>query len=84
LVDIPSSLAKAYTLLESALERVLAAYALVDEVVERTQTTFAEDGSDDAALRELFKLLRPEEELSGLTSKQWQDVRLRPFLCFAP
>ncbi|ORY78454.1 ELMO/CED-12 family-domain-containing protein [Leucosporidium creatinivorum] len=71
---IPSD-AETYKLLEASLERVLATYSLVDEVVERTETPFV-DGNEasEAQLRELFKLLKPEQELSGLVSKQWQEI----------
>lgn len=72
---------QAYHLLQESLERVLTSYAIVDEVVERTQVSFATDGSDDAALRELFLLLKPDAVLSGMVTKQWQDVR---FLSCSP
>lgn len=53
----------------------MATYTLVDELVERTETPFV-DGNEasEAQLRELFKLLKPEQELSGLVSKQWQEL----------
>lgn len=66
---------RAYLLLQEALDRVLVSYAIVEEVVLRAETSFAVDGSDDARLLELWKLLRPEGKLKGLVSKQWQEVR---------
>lgn len=66
---------QAYELLQESLERVLTSYAIMDEVVERTQVSFATEGSDDAALRELYGLLKPDAVLSGMVTKQWQDVR---------
>jgi hypothetical protein len=57
------------------LQRVLATYNLVDEVVERTETPFVDgDEVSEAQLRELFKLLKPDQELTGLVSKQWQEL----------
>jgi len=53
----------------------LATYNLVDEVVERTETPFVDgDEVSEAQLRELFKLLKPDSELTGLVSKQWQEL----------
>lgn len=63
-----------YKLLEASLERVLATYEVVDEAIERTETPFEDDEAGSAQLRELWTLLKPEQELSGLVSKQWQEL----------
>lgn len=54
--------------------RVLQTYELVDALVARAAVAFAEDGSDDAQLKELFGLLKPDMELTGMVTKQWQEV----------
>lgn len=53
---------------------MLISYEITSAAVRRAATPFATDGSDDAALKQLFSLLRPSDTLSGLVSKQWQDV----------
>ncbi len=65
---------QSYLLLQESVSRVLAAYDVIDAVVERSEVLFAVDGSDDPALRELFALLKPDEALTSLVTKQWQDV----------
>lgn len=54
--------------------RVLQTYELVDALVARAGVAFAADGSDDAELKELFGLLKPDMELTGMVTKQWQEV----------
>ncbi|SGY72667.1 BQ5605_C005g03195 [Microbotryum silenes-dioicae] len=64
-----------YQLLVVSLERVMAMYHLVDNVLERADTNFEatqEQGRDD--LRELWSLLRPNRELQGLSGKWWVDL----------
>lgn len=57
----------------TSVERVLLSYSLASQVVLRSQVpTKPED--DDERLLELFSLLKPNATLSGLTSKQWQDI----------
>ncbi|GAA5880682.1 hypothetical protein JCM1840_005171 [Sporobolomyces johnsonii] len=63
-----------FELLEASLHRVLASYAIVDEVVEVSKQPFPKDGSADQQLRELWSLLKPEKELPGLVGKHWQDI----------
>ncbi|KAM0792162.1 hypothetical protein ACM66B_004859 [Microbotryomycetes sp. NB124-2] len=66
---------QAYTLLEHALERVMAAYDVVDKVVERTEHKFDSDDPDSQQrLRELFERLKPGHDLPDMVSKRWQDL----------
>ncbi|KAK4053679.1 hypothetical protein OIV83_001335 [Microbotryomycetes sp. JL201] len=66
---------EAYNLLERALERIMAAYDVVDKVVERTEDEFdPEDANSQKRLRELFERLKPGEELPGMVSKRWQEI----------
>ncbi|KAL8292893.1 hypothetical protein RQP46_000587 [Phenoliferia psychrophenolica] len=76
---------EAYLLLQESVTRVLQTYELVDALVARAELSFAADGTDDAELRELFKLLKPEMELSGMVTKQWQEIgfQLDALLYFA-
>ncbi|SCV69080.1 BQ2448_2100 [Microbotryum intermedium] len=65
----------AYQLLSVSLERVMAVYQLVDDVIERADTRFDpadEQGQDD--LQQLWALLNPNRELRGMTGKWWVEV----------
>ena len=46
----------------------------MDALVARAEQPFAADGSDDLELRELFELLKPDMKLTGMVTKQWQEV----------
>ncbi|KAI5480981.1 ELMO domain containing protein [Pseudohyphozyma bogoriensis] len=64
----------AYRLLEESVTRVLRVYDMVDEVVERSETAYTPGETDDTLLKELFAVLKPDATLTGLVSKQWQDL----------
>ena len=64
-----------YELLQTALQRVLATYSIVEKAVEESKRPFPTDGSGDNDLRDLWKLLKPESDLPALTGKHWQEVR---------
>ncbi|GAA6060145.1 hypothetical protein JCM10212_001442 [Sporobolomyces blumeae] len=63
-----------YELLEVALERVLASYRLVESALEVSKRPFPTDGSADDDLKELWRILKPGQELSSLTGKHWQEI----------
>lgn len=58
------------------MPRVLRTYELVEAVLERKVKTEADssDDNDDDDLRELWRLLKPDVELEGLVTKQWQQI----------
>jgi len=64
-----------YELLQTALQRVLATYSIVEKAVEESKRPFPTNGSGDNDLQDLWKLLKPESDLPALTGKHWQEVR---------
>jgi hypothetical protein len=64
-----------FELLETALERVLSTYSLVETASAEALRTFPTDGSADDDLRELWRTLKLDQELPSLNGKHWQEVR---------
>ncbi|GAA5884279.1 hypothetical protein JCM16303_002438 [Sporobolomyces ruberrimus] len=63
-----------YELLQVVLERVRSTYLFVDAASTQARNPFPKDGSGDEDLRELWRLLKPDRDLPGLTGKHWQDL----------
>ncbi|GAA5837685.1 hypothetical protein JCM5353_003815 [Sporobolomyces roseus] len=63
-----------YELLQTALQRVLTTYSNVEKAVEESKRPFPTDGSGNDDLRDLWKLLKPDLELTALIGKHWQEL----------
>lgn len=62
-----------YDLLVTSLTRILNSYALCEVVALRSLVPCV-PGQDDALLRRLWSLYKPDTPLVALKSKQWQDL----------
>lgn len=71
---LPCTTEQSFGMLSESVFRVLHTYEMVDTVYARSKTPYALGSKDDNALKELFTLLRPDDTLNDLISKQWQDV----------
>lgn len=70
-------LPQAYQLLGPALQRVLRTYELVEAAQDRAKDQYDGTAEQEDQLRQLWKRLKPDHELTGLVSKQWQEVSTR-------
>lgn len=75
LIALPfSDCSQAHQLLGPALQRVLRTYELVEHVQERARAKYEGTPEQEEQLRQLWATLKPDTQLSGLVSKQWQEV----------
>ena len=65
---------QAYQLLGPALQRVLRTYELIEAVQERAKDQYDGTNEQEDQLRQLWRTLKPDTELSGMLTKQWQEV----------
>lgn len=65
---------QAYQLLGPALQRVLRTYELIEAVQERAKDQYDGTNEQEDQLRQLWRTLKPDTELSGMVTKQWQEV----------
>ncbi|GAA5978591.1 hypothetical protein JCM10908_004415 [Rhodotorula pacifica] len=70
-IEVPSV---EHDLLTTALDRVLSTYALAEAVQTAADEPFPDDGSRDEELRKLWRSLKPDKELPGITGKHWQEI----------